>query len=394
MGVITSLSILIRLPNLLLILMIPLGLFVSKFLQLHTITNKKIITLTTTYYISVIISSTFIYLIMVYYDIAQVYLDNLFNPKTVFKVSGLEYSITRVIKVYMLDFFYFLLYLITTSILFFSVEYLKLKIRFRKQWILYIGLGLGLVLLSIYPFTFNYNNSIKYVVPSLVLIILYKSSLSKLSQWILILSFLFILVQVAGSNTGIFLKSSFLFILIIPIALGNLSHATQSNIRKLSISLGVYIGLYSLFLYFVFIYGVGQNPLIRLKATYPVHVNNYNGMYTTQDRAQEIELTTLDLMRFKVDDSTELFIYGHKPLFYYLTQMKPADKEIWLIGNSLAKPASIFDRINLKDRKPIFMDTKQGLFSTEIENAKNLFLNQNHYRLVKSTRFYDIWVAN
>ncbi|MGI9527950.1 MAG: hypothetical protein ACR2MS_12655 [Weeksellaceae bacterium] len=392
-GIITFLATLSRLPNILLIILLPVSTFIGVLLNIIDIEWKKFTKLITYFIGSTLVSATVLYAIMEINGIANIYSQNLFHPSEILQNESTSYNIYNVLKIYALDLMYFIIYFIATSILLYVYEKLYSSLKFNKlSKYLPLLFLLGLFMFSLYPFTFNYNNAIKYLVPSIIIISLLKSSINNRVKWVVLLTLTFVLILIAGSNTGIFLKSSLLYLILIPVAFNSLFNSVKNQFKNLTIIFATYTLIMSTFIYTVFIYGVGQGGFIRIEARHPVNADLYNGVYTTQELANQIETTTRNLLEVKSSDTTKLFIYGHQPLYYYLSGMQPADKEFWLIGNSLAKPATIFDRIKEKKEKPIILETHQALFSKETEEIKDNFLKENHYQLVKSTQFHDIWV--
>lgn len=63
-----------------------------------------------------------------------------------------------------------------------------------------------------------------------------------------------------------------------------------------------------------------------------------------------------------IDDDKNLFIYGHQPMFYYLTETTPPVKKFWLYNNYVQVDelfSSLENSIDLTSKYPVIVDTKE-----------------------------------
>lgn len=389
LGAISTLMTLARFPNIFILILLPIGFIIAKALKIIQISNKKLLQLIIIYWLSSVVTALIFFSSISFLEWDKIYFSNLIDFSHITNEKSNSYNIGFVLKRYALDFFFFSIYFIATSVLFFFTKFLHK--RSKKKTILFLLLLGGLLIFSLYPFVFNYNNAIKYIVPSLMLLCFTQfKKINHKVNWIGILLFLFMLIQIAGSNTGIFLKISLLFILALPLGFQHLYNLHGLN-KKLSITFSTYTIIMSSFIYFVFIYGIGLSPLIRLKAIYHIEVKNYKGIYTTLEHAKKIKNITNELIKIK-EPQQKMFIYGHQPMLYHLSNLAPAHKEFWLVGNNIANFDNIFDDISNQKTKPILLDTKEKNFKPKDNLLRDRFLKENNYNLVISNKDYNIWI--
>lgn len=388
LGIISGLLILARFPNIFFIPLLSLSLFIAKFFNIIKISYLKIWKLLSIYYVSCLVFLLLFFNILGLFGWDAIFFQHFIDFRKMLSSQSESYQLSYVINKYLMDGFYFGIYFVATGLIFLTSMYLQKKRTHKLPPLLF--LFVGLLCISLYPLVFNYNNAIKYIVPAICGISFLYIRKSHQIQWFGLLILVIMLVQIAGSNTGIFLKIGLLFLLILPGALLQLSTHKEIGI---GLTAGIYTLVFSGLLYLVFIYGIGQSPSIRLQATTPIDVPGYEMIHTTQDQAFKIQSVVHDLQHVKAHH-TSLLIYGHQPMLYHLTDLAPATKEYWFVGNNLTGMQQVFSQISYQKKLPILLDTKEAIFSAADEQAKALFLRQHHYKLVKSTVNYDIWIPN
>lgn len=141
------------------------------------------------------------------------------------------------------------------------------------------------------------------------------------------------------------------------------------------------------------IYNVDYGLSCRLKATYPVEHNLMKGIFTTQKNAMHIKemCYAIDI---NIKKENTLFIYGHQPMFYYLTQHQPPVKKFWLTNNFVQVDelfSSINESIRLTGKWPMIVDTKQGIMGEIGEKKLAEFLCENNYIHIEDNVDFSIW---
>ncbi len=390
LGLISAAMMLARFPNIFILVVFPAFLLIAHLLKLIHLPIRKYFQILCLYMLSFGIGTLFFFLVLKNLGWYKIFLNNFLNLTNLFADNNESYDIFFVLNRYFLDTIYFLLYFIATCILFFSFKFASQK---WNKTILFSSLFfLFLCILSFYPFVFNYNNSVKYITPALIIIPFIAYKASKKTAFIGLLLLFLMLIQIAGSNTGIFLKISLLFVLAFPLSMLHLTSNLPKNLNLFGFIPSLYTLMLSTLVHLVFIYGLGGNSNIRLEATYPINLPQYKGLKTTQAQAVKIETIVRDIQLHK-DQNQNLFIYGHQPMLYYLSDAAPAVKEFWLVGNNLISFPDLFDQMSDLKQKPLFLDTKENIFSETDEQSKREFLSRNRFKLVISNQFYDIWKA-
>ncbi len=251
---------------------------------------------------------------------------------------------------------------------------------------------------------FDYFNPIKYMVPAILIVpvcyLLFISSVDRGVRLMLCLIILATFIQIAGTNTGLFLKMTFGLMILMPFVVTALFKEGHWQIKSISVSwrptilvVGALVFSLSAIIRVGGIYHVGTGIGLRLGAVHPVHVEKMSGILTTENNAQHIEHLTADVKALtNVDD--KVLIFGHQPLFYFLTERHPPVQQFWLANNAIT-PVKLFndldDYIAVANDWPIIVDTKEEVLKEEGERHLANFLNKHDYQIVSESSEYNIW---
>jgi len=404
-GTLYTLACLSRFPNIVFIAILP---FLLIFNELYFKKNErfrvsKIVKPYIAFTLGFVVALIFFAIILHYNDYLYTFIDNLDVVKNSDRSS---HSIIPILKFYIIDLYYFLPHAIIIASLMLTLslisEYTKISMK---------NLPLTLLVVFIFSLAFlyytnslSYGNNIKYFVPSfcflpLLYSIIQKDKYAYIVLMITIISF----IQVAGTNTGLLLKMNYGFIILIPISIIILHKNKQ--IRFLNIifnakpilSIGiVIILLFSFIARIGSIYHVETGLFVRLNATYTIENNYMKYIYTTKQRANHINSICTSIKRYKQENNT-LFIYGHQPMFYYLTESSPPINKFWLTGNEV-QVIELFNYINESisstGKYPLIVDTKEYVLGMDGEEKLNEFLKQNKYSIYEKNDTYIIWNRN
>jgi len=149
---------------------------------------------------------------------------------------------------------------------------------------------------------------------------------------LLLVSVWLMIINPVGSNTGIY-KSSYAFWLVLPLSLlciKNLGERTKNTcITFLSPFIPVLLML--MFLSALFFHGVDvyRDDPNRLHLIYPFQSDSLTGTYSTLDRVKVTD-DLLSVIRNETVPGDYLLIENNIPMFYYLTETRPALKNPWL----------------------------------------------------------------
>jgi hypothetical protein len=322
--------------------------------------------------------------------------------KTVSEDSS-SYSLSQLLKIYIKETIVFLklaFVFISSMILLSWVSSRAEKHLFKVIFIL--GTLLFIIGNFYYYFGYNYSSKFKYL-PAIFCLPPLIWALFKNKKWsffiLLILSLSFL--QVFGSNTGLFLKSSFSMTLLIPmtvIILINNENFSQWNISLnnkiyLNVSL-ITLSLISITSRIGGIYHVTEGIDARLSCTYPIKTSKMYGLYTTKERKEHIEMMQKAIHE-NCSQSRTVFIYGHQPLFYFLTDTYPPEGIAWL-KNKVVSKNQVFKQLNkeIKTQEILVVDTKEKIFGDEGEAELRQFLQEYNFRKVSETSTFVIWIMN
>lgn len=389
-GLISLLLILTRFPNIFILLFFPVVLLILGFTRVIPLQPTAVLKRIIIYFSAVSIGFLIFLMVLDFTHTDKIFFNNLIDIQTLGSSESSAYNLTYVINKYLQDLLYFFLYFAATTFFFTLILFLSRRIE-SNVFLSALFLS-SLLIISLYPFVFNYNNSVKYVVPALILLALFFSRPKNRVVFPAVLLGIFMIIQIAGSNTGIFLKTGLLTLTALPLSFLHLFHQTSSIKKNISLVSTFYTILLSLIIYLVFIYGLTQTPDIRLKAIYPIQLDKYRGTFTTKSQALLVERITKDVNAVK-NSGQKLFILGHMPMMYYLTDMAPAHKEFWLIGNNIGDLNKILKEISNDGELPLILNTHEGFMKNDTIIIED-FLQNHYYRRVKDSDSYDIWQIN
>jgi hypothetical protein len=248
---------------------------------------------------------------------------------------------------------------------------------------------------------FSYGSKIKYLVPAFCAFPLIMSLISKDKYSTLVALFCMVaLTQVAGTNTGFFLKLGTGFMVLIPLSLLIFSEKKQivfENIKiytKPIIIVGIsFILFFSLLARIGWIYHVDSGITCRLKCIYPIEHPKMKGILTTKENALHIKQLSRAIDK-NINDDKNLFIYGHQPMFYYLTEAYPPVEKFWLTNNYVQVDElflSLERSIEATGDYPLIVDTKQNIMGEEGQKRFEQFLKEYGYECKEQTKNFDIW---
>jgi len=151
------------------------------------------------------------------------------------------------------------------------------------------------------------------------------SLLLLVSAWLMI-------INPAGSNTGIY-KSSYAFWLVLPLSLlciKNLGGRTKNTFITY-VSQFIPVLLMLMVLSAIFFHGVDvyRDDPNRLHLIHPFQSDSLTGTYSTQDRVKVTD-DLLSVIRNETVPGDYILLENNIPMFYYLTKTRPALKNPWL----------------------------------------------------------------
>lgn len=401
-GLIFALACLSRLPNIVLITILPLVLLYKSLYRERKISLNHFFNIFKEYFIFISGFASMLilfFIILNYFSLNQTFLSNLGVFLTPNQNS---YSFVNLLESYIKECVVFLPHaliaaslMLTTSLIYNYSKISKKKLVF----IIYIVLLICAVFL-IYR-GFSYSSAAKYFAPAICLPPLIISLIKKDKFGIIALVILTMAItQVAGSNTGLFLKLCFGFMVLLPLALIMISEEKYITYKNITVDTKVvYISGVSLIMFISifarigWIYNVDEGISCRLRAIYPIENNLMKGIFTTNNNAFYIKELCSAIENNIKEDNT-LIIYGHQPMFYYLTKHQPPVYKFWLSNNYVQADEfffSIKESIKLTGKWPMIVDTKQRIMGESGENILSEFLRDNSYVRIEESKDFNIW---
>lgn len=401
-GAVFSTAVLCRFPSIIFIIIFPFVLLYSRVYKELIVSKHDIYNFVKEYLIFLtgfITLFTSGWLILNHFNLTSIVILNFISD---FHFSSSSHSVTNNAINYLkeiIHFFPFLLLtislLITTSLIFNYSE----KSKSYYPLIMYLGL---LFLLCIYVFRdLSYYGNLKYFIPAFCFLPLLVSVFNKDQYSTLVVLFLSLgIAQLAGTNTGFFLKLGYSFMLLIPLSFlilkerkliefGNIPIYNQSNL-----TLGICVIFVFCFISRTgYIYHVDQGPLCRLNSTYPIDHNLMKGIRTTQHNAKHIN-EVCSAIKNNIGKENTLFIYGHQPLLYYLTAHQPPVRKYWLTNNLVGVDelfGSLGESIRKTGKWPVIVDTKQFVMGESGEKKLNNFFKIYNYKKVVDQQSFSLW---
>ena len=404
-GIFLLLAILCRIPSMIAIVLFPLILAYKIFYKEEKNKKKQFAFLfknCSYLLIGFFLSLLIFVLILNFLNLLNVFYDNF---KSLNELSKSSYSPFLLIKKIFKEFVIFIPYsiFVIAFLLFSSVVY-KYCLKQKKIIYFYLYIFISLFLIIIIDHDFTYTNKIMYIVPAFCLLPLLYSLINKDKFSLTVLVCLtFTFAQVFGTNTGFFLKLMYGFMALLPLSIVILASYKELVFRKLSFSTlpisisGIMVILFISFtVRILWIYHVNYGVKSRFRAIYTVNNPKMAGVLTTKDNAKHIEDLCFAIENCKNQDNS-LFIFGHQPMFYYLTNKKPILENFWM-SDKMHQPEELFLKINeniIKSKKrPIIVDTKGEVLGNDGELALQKFLISNNYICKIDKPDFNIWVKN
>jgi hypothetical protein len=347
-----------------------------------------------------ITSAALFYFILKYYKIDEIFISNL---DLLSKKSESSYSINKLFIVYKLDIFNFIPQLVAANAIAFIAYIIYCNWTKRKIKSVVFGSFFILVLLAfiiVYK-DYSYSSEISFLLPALCFLPLLFSLIKKdKTSLLVVVSLVLAITQIAGSNTGIFMKLSYGFILLLPTSILIIEEQQEIKIlnnvipKKVIInSIVILVACFCLINRFSSIYNVQSSLMCRLGAFYKINNPRANGIYTTKTNASHIN-NLLTSIKNNLTDSNTLFIFGHQPTIYYLAQQKPPVKKYWL-NDKFVSPEELFttllENIYKTKKYPLVINTKENILLEDGEKKLTSFLNENQYKCVETHKEYEVW---
>ena len=409
-GLATGLAFLARLPDIIILCFVPLVFLHFEWMNQKNLFTKAVVWEAAkkyTLYLLGFISLCFLFgLIIRATDTWDTYFQNLFGLTN--KLTGADwtegYSLKILLNKYLSNLERFLPYMF--SILMTVIVFCAVLQAAKNSVVLYIlvFVCVGCAFLIFYG-KFSYTSTFKYFVPALCILstvfaFIPHESNTKQHGSLLLIAWMTAFVSFAGSDTGLFLKLCWGMPLLVPLIGVLMWNRNVEKIWKLHITWrpllltsAIIIILVGGIIRFGWIYHLDSGLLSRFRAVYPINHELMRNIYTTSERAKYIEEVTSAIERY-IHPENSLFIYGHEPLFYYLSQRKPAIFRFWM-GVGPRRAEQIFQQldrvISQTSKYPLILITDKERLGVEGSELLEKFLEKHYYQCVEKSQNFQIW---
>ena len=405
-GVLYSLACLSRLPNVVLVFLFPL---ISLYAEVYKVNGHKyklFLGALKQYFLFVFgffLAIGFFLIILKQIKIYDAFINNLdfLNPPSN-SIYGSTHSFSKLFKSYLNEIIDFIPHAIGTCFVMIFGSLIFNYSGFKNRLAVFITLFFLLFGLAFYIyFGFSYSSKIKFLVPAFCLLPLLYSIIIKNKFGLIAVVFIIVgLTQVAGTNTGFFLKFCYGFIVLLPISLMILAENRHVDFKNIKISTKpvMLIGTSVILIFLIigrlgWVYHVENGIFSRLKTIYPIEHDKMQYVYTTKSNSNYIKELCKGIKRHKGVNNS-LFIFGPQLMFYYLTENAPPIKKIWISDNEVGEDELFFlinEGIKKSGKHPIIVDTKQEVLGKKGQEKLSEFLVSNNYKVVEEKQGYIIW---
>jgi hypothetical protein len=200
------------------------------------------------------------------------------------------------------------------------------------------------------------------------------------------------IVTFIGSNTGL-LKTAGGMLLLIPVCTISFykQQITQLSgirmpVRSISIAITSLLLVAVMATQFSFVYNVSSGLTARLHMRYRFDSPLLRGINTTKDRSKFINQILPEIEQQR--EGGKIYVYGHMPILYFLTQTRPFISKIWLLGNKYTAE-TIFETLHEETREsslpPLIVITDRMQLGERGWELMTEFLEKYQYTRVFST---------
>lgn len=317
-----------------------------------------------------------------------------------------SHTIASLLMVYLNDTLKFIPHLLIVIVFFITIDRAqRLLNEHHRTWVIIAVCSIATIAAFLTYCEWSYRNLVRYlgiaicVVP-VVYVLVGPSRLRKKWGTIAALALSVSLTQVAGTNTGLFLKMHYGSMLLMPISVLAIFENGPFNIGRWRLDLRTsflfllsMVVVTSVLLRFGWIYHAGEGIKIRAKAVHPIDHPKMKGFLATATRADHIGSLSSAIDSLIKPENT-LFIFGHQPMFYFLSEQKPPIEKFWLVNNATTAEKTFTDlqsSIQQTRKWPLIVDTKDGVLQEKGAQMLQDFLESNGYRKVMERPKFIIW---
>ena len=216
----------------------------------------------------------------------------------------------------------------------------------------------------------DYESNLKFL-PIIVMGFIFITTKNLFKNASILLLFGILLTQVAGSNTGLFLKLSYGMILSLPVFIGQFVSGENKWILPMHRNkFSMYNLLLILALSFIsrwcWIYHVDDSYNARIGMHHSMQSPKLKGIFTNDNRSRYID-DMMGILNTEYLADKDLLVTNNEVLFYYLTNKPPLTVDFWLSNYTTDK--IILDEITENHQKQTLVVVEE--IAGSMENVSN-----------------------
>lgn len=243
----------------------------------------------------------------------------------------------------------------------------------------------------------DYDSNLKFL-PLIMLGFIFVSTKNMFKNASILLVIAILLTQVAGSNTGLFLKLSYGMILSLPVFIGLFIssenkwilpiHRIKFSLLNLSLIL-----VLSLISRWCWVYHVDDSLRARMEMNHTIQNPKLFGIVTSEKRANYID-DVMDILNDKFLADKDLLIANNEVLFYYLTNKAPLTVDFWL--SNYTNDKIILEEIlrNHKNETIIVLEEENGALQNISTKLMQTIKSKFAYKIIKQIQNNQIIEIN
>lgn len=209
-----------------------------------------------------------------------------------------------------------------------------------------------------------------------------------------------------GSNTGL-LKAKNGLLLLVPICTVSVWHGGMKGQwgdvrkwKKIALVMAGLVFLSSFVARFEYVYDASKENPNRFAFTHGFETPLMYGIHSSTERVSFVDEIVPRIE--ETGQGRDLFVFGHMPALYFLTERKPFIKEVWLANNSCSAAdikQSLERRISEGAVLPVFVITNWEILGNDGAEMIKAFLTEHTYyrsfdRSDNNSMPFEIWTPS
>ncbi len=320
------------------------------------------------------------------------------------------HTMSFLLRSYLFDYRNIALGTIVLCILFYTLSLLKRRIGSIYVWIVTLSLTFGIILFMIYRNIYidflaycflEVMIGIIILIASIIVIAENDDRRNKIIKFLLFSGVIVMIITPLGSNGGA-IKSFYGMWLILPLAIlcGYQLRTSTKNKTIGSIFSLMNCALLSLLILALFFHGTNiyRDDINRINLGTEFSSSSLKGIYSTPERVRAVDDLIIKIREFS-NKSDRLLMFNSIPMFFYLTETRPALGNPWSDADPLKKIKSSMDELKNDGRYPkLFIYSKVNTRDRNWPNGNIPIAEENlekfmyiKIELINKSKYFLLW---